>query len=260
MDYMREINAFYVWVETNELSHPARHLWHALMHVANRAGWQVSLAVPMTVLEVKTGMNPQMIKRARNELKQAGRIDWKQRSGNQCAIYSIVQFAEQNKPDFVPQIEPQSEPQPEPQPEPQIEPIYNTSYPSDTRIKTKTKTKTNTITDSAEQSSTPDEPPVFFMMLNDGSQYGVAWSKIDRWSTLYPAVDVMQALRSMCGWLDANPKKRKTKSGIERFITSWLAREQDRGGSRSQTLNHRQGATNNPFVQIYREEHGYEQG
>ena len=34
----------------------------------------------------------------------------------------------------------------------------------------------------------------------------------------------------MTGWLDANPKRRKTKAGIRSFITSWLAREQDRGG------------------------------
>ena len=35
----------------------------------------------------------------------------------------------------------------------------------------------------------------------------------------------------MTGWLDANPKRRKTKAGIRAFITSWLAREQDRGGA-----------------------------
>ena len=35
----------------------------------------------------------------------------------------------------------------------------------------------------------------------------------------------------MTGWLDANPKRRKTKNGIRSFITGWLAREQDRGGA-----------------------------
>ena len=34
----------------------------------------------------------------------------------------------------------------------------------------------------------------------------------------------------MRGWLNANPKKRKTKAGILRFVNSWLSREQDRGG------------------------------
>ncbi len=123
MDYMREINAFYVWLETNELSHPARHLWHALMHVANRAGWQVSFTVAMTVLESKTGMNAQMIKRARNELVQMGRIKVQSRKGNQCAVYTLANFAVQNRADFVPQVDPQPDPQPDPQFDPQPEPI-----------------------------------------------------------------------------------------------------------------------------------------
>ena len=38
----------------------------------------------------------------------------------------------------------------------------------------------------------------------------------------------MQELRKMKGWLTANPKRRKTKSGIKRFINGWLAKEQDR--------------------------------
>ena len=32
----------------------------------------------------------------------------------------------------------------------------------------------------------------------------------------------------MHGWCDGNPTRRKTKSGIKRFIASWLASEQDK--------------------------------
>jgi hypothetical protein len=42
----------------------------------------------------------------------------------------------------------------------------------------------------------------------------------------------MQQLRSMKAWCQANPTKRKTTKGIKRFITSWLTREQDRGGGK----------------------------
>ena len=31
----------------------------------------------------------------------------------------------------------------------------------------------------------------------------------------------------MIGWLDANPKNRKTQRGILKFINGWLARAQD---------------------------------
>lgn len=69
---------------------------------------------------------------------------------------------------------------------------------------------------------------VIRLPLNDGSEHGVFSEDIDKWSGLYPAVDVMAELRKMVGWLDSNPKNRKTKSGINRFINGWLSREQDR--------------------------------
>jgi len=66
-------------------------------------------------------------------------------------------------------------------------------------------------------------------MLNDKSEYPIYEEQCQEWAGLYPAVDVIQQLRAMNGWLNANPKKRKTKSGILRFVNGWLAREQDRG-------------------------------
>jgi hypothetical protein len=50
---------------------------------------------------------------------------------------------------------------------------------------------------------------------------------------LYPAVDIPAECRKMAGWLIGNPGKRKTPRGIKRFVTGWLAKEQDRGGSRN---------------------------
>ena len=75
-------------------------------------------------------------------------------------------------------------------------------------------------------------PPAILLPLNNGTDYPVSVEQCHEWAGLYPAVDVMQQLRAMKGWLDANPKKRKTRGGILRFINSWLAKEQDRGGAR----------------------------
>ena len=72
------------------------------------------------------------------------------------------------------------------------------------------------------------EPPVIEFILNDKTYYPITQKQVDKWSELYPNVDVMQQLRKMCGWLDANPKNRKTKGGILRFVNGWLAREQDK--------------------------------
>jgi hypothetical protein len=77
--------------------------------------------------------------------------------------------------------------------------------------------------------NTPCQQPVITLLLNDKSEYPVVRSQVDEWKQLYPAVDVLQELRNMKGWLIANPTKRKTRRGILRFINSWLAREQDKG-------------------------------
>ena len=79
----------------------------------------------------------------------------------------------------------------------------------------------------------PHAPPVISLTLNDKSLHDIFQSDIDAWAELYPAVDIMQELRKMKGWIDSNPTKRKTKRGIGRFINSWLARTQDSGGSRT---------------------------
>ena len=72
------------------------------------------------------------------------------------------------------------------------------------------------------------EPPVIEFILNDKTYYPITQKQVDKWSELYPNVDVMQQLRKMCGWLDANPRNRKTKGGILKFANGWLAREQDK--------------------------------
>ena len=84
------------------------------------------------------------------------------------------------------------------------------------------------------QASTPEpeEPAVISLPLNDKTWYSITQKQVDEWSGLYPAVDVMQELRKMVGWLDANTSNRKTRRGIKSFVNRWLSKEQDRGGSR----------------------------
>lgn len=86
----------------------------------------------------------------------------------------------------------------------------------------------NTCAES-QSASTPVviEHPVISIPRNDNSNHPITQSQIDRWSELYPAVNVLQELRSMVGWSDANKSKRKTKSGMERFINAWLSKAQN---------------------------------
>ena len=89
----------------------------------------------------------------------------------------------------------------------------------------------NRESDIGAEPEAASTPPVCQIILNDKSLYPITQADVDKWAGLYPAVDILSELRKMAGWCDANPQKRKTKGGIQRFINGWLAKEQDRGGS-----------------------------
>ncbi len=123
MNYLAELKAFYDRLELNPQPNTVIALWHALMSIANKAGWPDTFTVASSVLGLRSGLNASALKRARNKLATDGFIDWKPRGGNQSAQYHIKSLVVQNKHEFEPQYEPQSEPQCEPQSEPQSEPI-----------------------------------------------------------------------------------------------------------------------------------------
>ena len=81
--------------------------------------------------------------------------------------------------------------------------------------------------------SASDRKSVITLILNDKTEFPIYQDQVDSWVQLYPAVDIMQELRNMKGWCENNPKKRKTKSGILRFVNGWLSREQNKGGNTS---------------------------
>lgn len=109
--------------------------------------------------------------------------------------------------------------------------------------------------DSAEPETV--SPPVISLPLNDGSFYPISQEQCHEWAGLYPAVDVIQQLRGMVGWLNANPSRRKTKRGINAFVNRWLSKEQDRGGSKTSPAKSGTGfETSNPFLELLNEERG----
>ncbi len=102
------------------------------------------------------------------------------------------------------------------------------------------KTRKDIISPEPEQNA--EAQSGILLPLNDKTAYDVPEPKISMWADTYPAVDIRQELRKMAAWLDSNPTKRKTRRGIERFINSWLSRQQDRGG----TYGQRQQAPEQP--------------
>lgn len=84
----------------------------------------------------------------------------------------------------------------------------------------------NTISPEVETSA--QDVFISLPLVTGSGSFDVTFDYLNSLRQLYPAVDVEQEFRKMYGWLDSNPKNRKTARGIKRFITSWLGRAQDR--------------------------------
>ena len=98
MNYIKEINAFHIWQETNPLTTSAAHLWSVLMHVNNRTGWLKEFTVAASVLCVKSALSESTFRRARKELSDKGYIHYKSQGANRAAVYqmiSLVRFEEE---------------------------------------------------------------------------------------------------------------------------------------------------------------------
>lgn len=92
----------------------------------------------------------------------------------------------------------------------------------------------NTFCGEPDKPPTPQEPVFIRIPLADKTEYDVTESMVKEFEGAYPAVDVEQQLRNMRQWSLASPANRKTRKGVLRFITNWLIKEQNRGGSKRQ--------------------------
>lgn len=79
--------------------------------------------------------------------------------------------------------------------------------------------------------SEPSSPVVAsFKLIKKDGDYKITQDMVDGWQETFPAVDVLATLKYIRQWCDDNPGKRKTRKGARSFVTTWLGREQNRGG------------------------------
>jgi len=97
MNYIQEIRAFYDWLLTNPIPADAQALWHALMYINNKCGWQERFTVANTTLLSMLGFSRPQLDRMRNLLIQVGRIEYEKRKGRQAGIYRIIPFVSHNE-------------------------------------------------------------------------------------------------------------------------------------------------------------------
>ena len=108
------------------------------------------------------------------------------------------------------------------------------------RKKENIKTDTSYLAQSDAGASSAPEPEgeqeqsVAMIPLADGSEFPVPASLASESAAAYPGVDVAGELAQVRAWCLSNPRKRKTKTGVRRFLNSWLDRAQNQvGGQRA---------------------------
>ncbi|GLB28151.1 hypothetical protein LAD12857_00740 [Lacrimispora amygdalina] len=103
----------------------------------------------------------------------------------------------------------------------------------------------NNINNINTISSEPDKSALtgsgVLLPLVDKTTYDIPLDKISTWKQAYPAIDVEQEFKKMVAWLESNPKKKKTRRGVNQFINAWLERAQNRGGYSSYASHGNEG-------------------
>lgn len=94
INYIVEINAFYDWLDYHpDIGSNAITLWNALMHIANKSGWQMEFTVALSTLESKSRLKEKSLYAAREQLIKAGLLKVKTRPGRQASLYRLQPFS-----------------------------------------------------------------------------------------------------------------------------------------------------------------------
>ncbi|NLA42476.1 MAG: hypothetical protein GX874_13960, partial [Smithella sp.] len=62
----------------------------------------------------------------------------------------------------------------------------------------------------------------YSFLLRNGSQWDLTVEKLSEYETTFSDIDIHRELRKARQWLIDNPTKRKTATGMPRFLSGWL--------------------------------------
>jgi len=81
-----------------------------------------------------------------------------------------------------------------------------------------------------------DEADAYCGFQTNGSvkQWLLPYSKIDEWRQAFPGVQIEIEINKARQWLIDNPTRRKTASGMLKFLNTWLTKEQNSGRGNAQ--------------------------
>jgi len=97
MDYLKEVEAFEQWLETNPLNPSSQLLWYKLVSIFNRCGWEEWIAVDNLRLMSLTGIKREAtFIKIRNKLIQNRLIKYEKGVKGSPSKYKLVSFEDKN--------------------------------------------------------------------------------------------------------------------------------------------------------------------
>ena len=94
MNFIEEFKKFENWLLVHpNVSPSARLVWHSLFHYNNLCGWKEEFDLPMSALQLSTGLSAPTIRKAREQLRRMGRIAYRKGSMDHSAVYRLSPLA-----------------------------------------------------------------------------------------------------------------------------------------------------------------------
>lgn len=220
-------------------------LAHGLMKLVDETEYVLTQCSNMVGSE---GASAERVRRHRENKALQCNVDVTdvKRIGNVEKEKEIEKDKEKDNKYFCPEINPG-----QPQPKVEIEPA----------AENRTKVEIEPSCSRAELmvETEPAQAEIFIRLpMISGEEFAVTRQYVEELKNLYPAVDIEQAFRNMRGWLDSNPKNRKTPRGIKRFITGWIAREQDRAPRTERRSSFTSNTSKNRFNNFHQRDYDWD--
>ena len=90
MNFIEEFKKFENWLLVHpNVSPSARLVWHSLLHYNNLCGWKEEFDLAMSALHLSTGLSAPTIRKAREQLRFMGRIEYRKGSMDHSAVYRL---------------------------------------------------------------------------------------------------------------------------------------------------------------------------
>lgn len=86
--------------------------------------------------------------------------------------------------------------------------------------------------ESPEPEEPDSEPALVFPCTGNPKLWALTETKLGEWQDTYEFTDVLACCRKALQWVRDNPSKRKTATGMTRFLGRWISSAADKGESR----------------------------